>query len=196
MTESSSTIIEELLCHCSSAPTFFAMAYFYFDFNNKDTLPDVVLRSLIEQLTVQSTTIPHALETLFFKNAGARRSVAQEELMSTLRTIIDSFQAVYIVFDALDECAERSRFLAAIKEIHDWELDTLHLLATSRKERDIEDTLSGLISHEVPMDESLVDGDIRVHVSRTLEYDIKFRMCTAEEKEMVMKTLMEGAHGM
>ncbi|KAF8524185.1 hypothetical protein JB92DRAFT_3109582 [Gautieria morchelliformis] len=54
-----STIIEELLCYCSSDPSF-AMAFFYFDFNNKDTLPDVIFRSLIEQLTVQSTTIPHA----------------------------------------------------------------------------------------------------------------------------------------
>ncbi|KAF8532006.1 hypothetical protein JB92DRAFT_2781150, partial [Gautieria morchelliformis] len=190
-----STIIEELLSYCSSHPSF-AMAFFYFDFNNKDTLPDVVFRSLIKQLTVQSTTIPHTLETLFSKCAGARRSVAQEELMATLKTIAGSFQAVYIIFDALDECPERSRFLTATKDIHNWKIDTLHLLAMSRKERDIEDTLSGLISHEVPMDERLIDGDIRVHLSRTLEDDIKFNMCTAEEKEMVMTTLMEGAHGM
>jgi hypothetical protein len=195
MTGSSSTIIEELLCHCSSDPSF-AMAFFYFDFKNKDTLPDVVLRSLIEQLSVQTKTIPHVLETLFSKNASARRSLAQEELMSTLKTIIASFQAVYFVFDALDECPERHRFLAAIKDIHDWGFDTLHLLVTSRRERDIEDTLSGLITHEVPMDENLVEGDIRIHVSRTLEDDIQFRMCTAGEKETVMATLMEGAHGM
>jgi hypothetical protein len=103
---------------------------------------------------------------------------------------------VYIVFDALDECPERSGVLAAVQGIHNWELDTLHLLATSRRERDIEDTLSGLISHEVPMDEKLIDDDIRVHVSRTLEDDIKFKRCSAGEKDMVMTTLMEGAHGM
>jgi hypothetical protein len=33
-------------------------------------------------------------------------------------------------------------------------------------------------------------------VSRTLEDDIKFRMFSAVEKEMVMTTLVEGAHGM
>jgi hypothetical protein len=172
------------------------MAYFYFDFTNKDTPPDVVFRSLIEQLTVQSTTIPHVLEALFSKNVGARRSVAQEELMSTLKTIIASFQAVYIVFDALDECPERSKFLAAIQDIHNWELDTLHLLATSRKERDIEDTLCGLVSHEVPMDEKLIDVDIRLHVLTTIEDDTKFRMFSPVEKGMVMTTLIEGAHGM
>jgi hypothetical protein len=46
------------------------------------------------------------------------------------------------------------------------------------------------------MDEKLIDGDIRVHVSRTLEDDTKFRMFSAGEKDMVMTTLMEGAHGM
>ncbi|KAF8514298.1 hypothetical protein JB92DRAFT_2677115, partial [Gautieria morchelliformis] len=181
--------------YCSSDPST-AMAFFYFDFNDKDSLPDVVFRSLIGQLTVQSTTIPHALETLFSRNAGTRRSVPQEELMSTLKSIIGGFKAVYIVFDALDECPERSRFLGAIKDIHDWKIDTLHLLATSRKERDIEDRLSGLISHEVPLYENLLDGDIRVHVSSTLEGDVKFRRYSAGEKEMVMTTLMQGAQGM
>jgi hypothetical protein len=195
MTGVSSTIIEELLGHCAPDPSL-AMAFFYFDFNNKDTPPDVVFRSLIEQLIVQSTTIPHVLETLFSKNSGTRRSMAQEELMTTLKPIIASFQAVYIVFDALDECPERSKFLAAIQDIHDWELDTLHLLVTSRNERDIEDTLCGLVSHEVPMDEKLIDGDIRLHVSRTIEDDTKFKMFSPIEKGMVMTTLIEGAHGM
>jgi hypothetical protein len=195
MTGSSSTLIEEVLCHYGSDPSF-AMAFFYFNFYDKNALPDAVLRSLIEQLTIQSTTIPHVLETLFSKNAGARQSVAQEELMFTLKAIIGGFRAVYIVFDALDECPERSRFLMTIKDIHDWELDTLHLLVTSRKERDIEVTLSGLISHEISMDENHVDGDIRVHVSRTIEDDTRFRMFSATEKEMVTTTLIRDAHGM
>jgi hypothetical protein len=121
MVASSSTIIEELLRHSRSDPCV-ATAFFYFEFEEKDTLPDVVIRSLIEQLTVQSTIIPDALESLFAKNAGARRLVAQEDLMDTLKSIIGSFQTVYLVFDALDECPERSRFLGTIKEIHDWEL--------------------------------------------------------------------------
>ncbi|KAF8484357.1 hypothetical protein JB92DRAFT_1574797 [Gautieria morchelliformis] len=192
-----STIIEQLSLHCRSDPSL-AMAFFYFDFNNKDTLPNAVLRSLIKQLSVQCANTPHALESLFSTNeqGGAHRDPGQEDLMSTLKTIISSFQAVYIVFDALDECPERSRFLMVIRDIHGWDVGQLHLLATSRKERAIEEGLSGLISQEVLMDENLVDGDIRVHVSRTLEDDIKFRMCSAGEKEMVMTTLIDGAHGM
>ncbi|KAF8490584.1 hypothetical protein JB92DRAFT_2675852, partial [Gautieria morchelliformis] len=106
------------------------------------------------------------------------------------------FRAVYIVFDALDECPERSTFLKVVKEIHAWRVDGLHLLATSRREGDIERVLKGLVSHEVSMNESLIDPDIKVHISRTLLEDIEFSMCSEDEKEMVKTTLMKGAHGM
>ncbi|KAF8523571.1 hypothetical protein JB92DRAFT_2785034, partial [Gautieria morchelliformis] len=192
-----STIIEELSLHCRSDPSL-AIAFFYFDFTNKDTLPNAVLRSLIQQLSVQCTSTPHPPESLFSKNklGGAHRDPGQEDLMSTLNTIIMGFQAVYIVFDALDECPERSKFLTVIREIHSWEFRILHLLATSRKERDIEEMLGGLISHEIPMDQSLVGSDIQLHVASTLEDDVKFSMYSAEEKEMVKTTLLKGAHGM
>jgi hypothetical protein len=193
MNASSSTIIEEISIHCRSDPSL-AIAFFYFDFTNKDSLLNAVLLSLIKKLSAQCASTPYALESLFSKCKQGAPGL--EELISTLRESIGGFQTVYIAFDALDECLERSRFLAAVQDIYAWEFDTLHLLATSRKERDIEDTLSGLISHEVPMDEKLLDGDIRLHVSRALEDDIKFRKFSAGEKEMVVTTLIEGAHGM
>jgi hypothetical protein len=74
--------------------------------------------------------------------------------------------------------------------------DTLHFLVTSRKERDIEEALDRMFSHEVYMHESLVDADIRVHISRTLDDDKRFSMCSAEEKGLVKTTLVNGAHGM
>jgi hypothetical protein len=174
------------------------MAFFYFDFHNKDTLPNSVLRSLIKQFSVQCVSVPHALQSLFSKNeqGGAHGDPSQEDLMSTLKAIVRSFQAVYIVFDALDESPERSRFLTVLEEIHSWEFGLLHLLATSRKERDIQELLGGLSSHEMPMDETLVDSDIQVHVTRTLENDVKFRRYSPEAKEMVKTALMKGAGGM
>jgi hypothetical protein len=85
---SSSTIIEDLSRHCRSDPSL-ATAFLYFDFNNKDTLPNAVLRSLIEQLSVQCASIPYALETLFSKNehGGAHREPGQEDLLSALKII-------------------------------------------------------------------------------------------------------------
>jgi hypothetical protein len=86
--------------------------------------------------------------------------------------------------------------LKPLEEIQGWNLDSLHILATSRREQDIEETLNGLVSHQVFMDEHFVDGDIEVHVSRILDDDIKFSRCSADIKGNIKTTLMEGAHGM
>ncbi|KAF8522646.1 hypothetical protein JB92DRAFT_3268785, partial [Gautieria morchelliformis] len=188
-----STTIDELSFHCRSDPSL-AIAFFYFDFNNNDTLPNAVLPSLIKQLSLPANTF-HALESLFALNehGGVHRAPGQEELMNTLKSIIKGYQTVYIIFDALDEFPERSRFLKVIEEINDWKFNTLHLMATSQKERDIEETLGGLISHEVYMHESLVAGDIQVHKFMSPRH---LMMIKAEEKEMVKTTLINGAHGM
>ena len=103
---------------------------------------------------------------------------------------------MHIVLDAIDECPERDRLLTLLDLIHGWGIDSLHLLVTSRKERDIEDKLNPLASHHVPMDGGLVKGDIRLHVIKMLDHDIKFQMCSRTEKNNIENVSIEGAHGM
>ena len=100
---------------------------------------------------------------------------------------------MYIFFDALDE--DRREFLTLLKQTHGWGIGTLHLLATSRREEDIAKVMSTLVSRELFIDESLVDGDIRIHVSETLDHDKDFERYSAE-KRMIKSALTEGAHGM
>ena len=190
----SSTIIESLFHYCRSGPSL-AIAYFYFDFL-EDARLHSILQSLIKQLSLHCETIPEGLEKLFSENMDGHRIPKPEELMATFRSIVKSFKDVYIIFDALDECRDRSEVLERLTEIHGWGLDMIHLLATSRKEQDIEETLSELVSHTVSMDSKLVDSDIRVHLSKTLEHDIQFRKWSVDEKKMIETTLIKGAHGM
>ncbi|KAF8476263.1 hypothetical protein JB92DRAFT_1882864 [Gautieria morchelliformis] len=132
-----------------------------------------------------------------FSDKKGQESPSLEELKSTLKSIIGTFEKnVYIIFDALDECPDRHQFLELIKEIHGWNFGTLRLLATSRYEKDIEKILWDLVSHEVSMDEGLVDSDIRIYVSRALRDDNKLSKYSAEKKEEIETTLSDGAHGM
>ncbi|KAF8517231.1 hypothetical protein JB92DRAFT_2679081, partial [Gautieria morchelliformis] len=173
-----------------------AIIYFYFDFHNAEARPAVILRSLIKQLALHYGSIPDALTKLFDENAEGQRSPTPEALVSTVKSLVGGFQNVYIVLDALDECQERSQLLALLRGIHDWGLDKVHLLATSRTDHDIEEMLNPLVSHQVFMDENQVDGDIRIHVLKSLEHDVKFQLCSAEEKKVIEATLMKDAHGM
>jgi hypothetical protein len=175
------------------------VAFFYFDFRSKGVEPTSLLRALIKQLYLKSpkpAKVSDYLVNLFSDKENGQGSLSPEELKSTLKSIIGAFKNVYIVFDALDECPDRHQFLGLIKEIQGWNLDTLHLLATSRDEQDIEKTLRGLVSHQISMDESLVDSDIRVYVSRALKDDEKLSKYSAEKKETIETTLIDGAHGM
>ena len=191
----SSTIIEEITHHCKQR-SLLAVAYFYFEFHNKNVHPDVILRSLIKQLSLQCASTPDVLENIFSENANGHRSPTSEELISTLKSIIECFKNVYLVFDALDECQGRREFLTLLQTFRYWEIGAIHLLATSRHEQDIAKVLTGLVSYSVPMDEKFVDSDIRFHVSTTLNDDPAFGMYSAEERKMVETVLTEGAHGM
>ena len=195
----SSTAIEDISRHCRTSRSL-AFAYFYFEFDGQDTQSNSVLhnvlKSLMKQLGFQCGNVPNSLEKLFSEFADGLRSPTLEELLSTLQSIIASFEHVYIIFDALDECQDRRHFLQILKHIHGWELSTSHLLATSRQEHDIARGLETLVSHDVQMEQTLVNGDIRVHVSKTLDYDDEFRMLPVKERKLVENTLAEGAGGM
>ena len=192
----SSTIIQDVISYCRSN-TSFAAAYFYFDFRDpaKQRAENLV-RSLIKQFSVQCTGIPGPLEALYFQIQDGSRQTTVEALVSTLRDIMQTFQHTYIVLDALDECSEREDLLNLIEEIIDWKIETLHLLATSRKEQDIDDCLSSRVSNEINIQSSLVDADIRVHVRDQLRKDRKLKKWSPAAQSEIETALVDGAHGM
>ncbi|KAF8500673.1 hypothetical protein JB92DRAFT_2742061 [Gautieria morchelliformis] len=190
-----SAIIEDISRYCKPSPSL-AISYFYFDFNSKDIRTHSVLRALIKQLSLQCASTPDTLAKLFSDNKDGERSPSPEELKSTVKSIIGSFDGVYIIFDALDECPDRHDFLELLEEFHGWDSDKIHLLATSRSELDILKTMDRLGSYDVPMDENLVADDICVYVSKRIDRDSRFKIYSTHEKNMIETALINGAHGM
>ena len=196
ITDCSSTIIEDVLRHCQSDPTF-VIAYYYFDFS--DTLKqssDSLVRSLITQLSSQSSSCPEALKSLYSQNLNGQRQPTTEDLVAILKHIIGSFQHVYVIIDALDECQDREQLLPLIEEIVEWKLGNLHLLATSRQERDIENCVGPLISAQINLHSVQVNADIRTHLRERLKNDSKLKKWPAKIHGQIEAALMDGAHGM
>lgn len=197
----SSTIIEELICHCQSQGGLTHVAYYYFDFNNSEKQNrEGLIRSLISQLSVECKTIPESLLALYASCKNGHRQPKSDELMGTLKCLIEAFDETYMVLDALDECAERGGLLKDIQQIVQWQTRSLHLLATGRRERDIEESLGILINQRdmICIQGSLVDADIRAYIHARIHTDpgLKRWRNHPQVQEEIETSLMKKSFGM
>ena len=196
----SSTIVENLLEHCRD-DTNMVTAYFYFDFNDKQKQdPELMLRSLLCQLLQRSSTIPKGVDVLFSSCECGRRQPSLRALLEVLELMLREFACVYIVLDALDECTQRSELMGMLETVAGWQLNNVHLLLTSRKERDIESSLESFVVEEdtVCLQRDVVDKDIERYVQQRLSNDknlAKWNTDSAVRQE-IGTAMMCGAGGM
>ena len=192
----SSTVIQDVLQLCNDGSGS-AIAYFYFDFQNREKQQcQNLLRSLITQFCDHATHIPEALDRLYSACQSNRRDIDQDDLITTLQHIVQEPREAYIIVDALDECTEREALLELIERIVGWKISTLHILVTSRQEREIEDCLVALSWRRVDLQETVVAGDIEMHVRERLQNDSKLKKWPAKVQAEIEAALTEGAHGM
>jgi hypothetical protein len=192
----SSTIIQELIGHCISNPPF-AIAYFYFDFRDRGKQShEHLLRSLVTLFSAQCPSTSEALERLYSSNQDGRWQPTANALVTTLEDILRSFQQAHIVVDALDECTDREELSGLIEEIVNWKIETLHILVTSRKEREIDKCLKDLVLNQMDIQNSLVATDIQIHVHEKLHKDPKLRKWPEKVLAEIEIELTERAHGM
>ena len=196
----SSTVIEHLLQHCNDDISTVA-AYFYFDFNDTQKQdPELMLRSLLCQLLRRSPTIAKGVDALFSSCDNGQRQPSLHALLEVIPQVMHQFTHVYIVLDALDECTQRSDLMDMLATVAEWQLDNIHLLMTSRKERDIESCLESYVDEEqtICLQRDVVDKDIQRYVQQRLTDDktlTKWNKDAAVRQE-IEAALMHGACGM
>lgn len=124
----------------------------------------------------------------------------QQDLQATSGWIFKEFKEIYVVMDALDERPEkneeREELLDIIKDIHGWSLDSLHVLATSRRELDIEAVLDPLLSTPATcIQNAQIDADIKINVQSELE-TVSKKKWPNDLRVEIEETLVSGANGM
>jgi hypothetical protein len=196
----SSTIIEHLLQHCQDdAGT--VTAYFYFDFNDAQKQdPELMLRSLLCQLLQRSATVPKGVDALFSSCDNGQRQPSLHALLEVTPQMMQQFTHVYIVLDALDECTQRPELMDVLETVAGWQLDNIHLLMTSRKERDIESSLENHVREEdtICLQRDVVDEDIQRYVQQRLSDDMTLAKWNKDAaiRQEITAALMHGARGM
>jgi hypothetical protein len=140
------------------------------------------------------------VDALWLSCGNGRQKPSQKEFLDTISQVIQRSGQVHIVLDALDECAERTELLKILKTLAGWQHENLHILMTSRKERDIESSLAEYLGETdviCPQSE-VVDGDIQRYVQQRLSHDtglVKWSKDAAIRQEIVA-VLMSKARGM
>lgn len=173
------------------------LAYWYFDFNDtKKQVVNHMLSSLIRQLSDAARDFPQVIFALAAEFRGSGREPGTQKLLSTLNSIIKTFdRRVFIVVDALDECpekadhAKRQDLLDQINELLSEKNENLHLLITSRKEVDIQESLQAVATAKLDI-QTAFRGDIELFVNNRLEVERRLARWSTEIKADLKSTLL------
>ena len=196
----SSTIIQRTMSECQSRANT-VILYFYFDFKNIEKQQhENMIRSLIVQLSSECVKVPQILASSYSSNMDGERQPAYDSLLLILHQMLRLFAETYLVLDALDECLERQELLGVIDEFSGWKDVNLHILATSRWERDIEESLEPLCNEydKLCIQNTHVNDDIRVYIHGRLQTDRDLKRWQNKPKVQleIEDTLMCEADGM
>lgn len=196
----SSTIIKSTVEYCQSRASSVVL-YFYFDFNDVEKQRnEKMIRSLIVQLFSQCAGISQALESLYSSCMNGERQPTYEILLQTLRQMLAGFEQIYLVIDALDECKERDELITSIEELTSWKDLNLHILATSRQEKDIAESIKSISDDEqrICIHSTLVNADIRAYIQTRLQTDrdLKRWRNKPEVQQEIEDMLMKRVDGM
>src|ERR1700728_5334289 len=173
-----------------------ACAYYFFDGRDGQKELQTVaslIRSLIRQFSPPYGGLPATLTKLFHSCHDGGSQPTVKSLQATLILILEAFDDVYIVLDALDECPERKGLLKLITEMICLRKDKLHLLVTSRPEEDIAMHLRLLNPDHVCMEPEFVTGDIARYIDRILDVEDQW---SNDTNATIKSTLLERAGGM
>ncbi|KAI4734701.1 hypothetical protein E4T50_14779 [Aureobasidium sp. EXF-12298] len=168
----SSSIIEDLQ-HDSSVPSA-VLLYFYFNFADiqKQTLENA-LRSLLWQLTSCTESSFREVEQLYESCKNGQCQPSTQSVTQKLETVLQAAGRVMIVLDALDECTTRRDLLQWLTETAAKDSSSIQIIATSRKEYDIEVTFAKWLTDDVMLSirQLEVDKDIQSYVHHRIRSD-------------------------
>jgi len=185
------------------------MAYYYFDF--KDLAKrDIrgLLSSLLIQLCDSSDHCWDVLSELYTECRNGSTQPSEDQLAHCLRGMVEDAgtDPIYIIVDALDECpnttgtpSPRERVLKFLKDLVGMTNSNLHTCITSRPEQDIQDILNSLASGSRCVSLHQEGGqkqDIMNYIYSFVHNDPQMRRWRPADKELVISTLSERAHGM
>ncbi|KAJ7576518.1 ankyrin repeat-containing domain protein [Mycena floridula] len=177
--------------------------YIYCQYDKTDEqTPNKLLGSILKQLMEHCSAIPAHLLSLYNNHSQRKTLPTFAELMGTLRTELESHSRIYLIIDALDECADTVRQLFISNQFGPIgtirSLTESHPLSVLVTSRDIT-TIAQEFTNEAHIDVRAHDEDILSYISYRIEHEKWLKTIVKEDavlkKEIVTK-VTEKAAGM
>ncbi|KAM0419078.1 hypothetical protein ACHAPT_012017 [Fusarium lateritium] len=186
------------------------IAYFYFTFNDTGCHGITgYLRSMLRQLCLAGSVNP-LMEALYQRCGLDPPSINQMQaaLLAYLATAcvpnsdteLEEDPHVYIVLDGLDEIPygpDRTMLLRLLYQIAENDYPLLHILISSRPERDIEKEILGNLHWKtVTYSSGGARGDLSIYVANQIKLTPKLASLPDQAKQDLQEKLVEGSGGM
>lgn len=175
------------------------MAFFYLDYKEERTAFDVlssIARQLSELLWNQHPNLIEVLDKLYSSHGYGNSHLKFQELHTFLTTVCGQQPRVFIVIDALDECAismERGLVFSTMKELCG---TSVRVLFTGRPNYD--DINTYLADHS-QIDIVASPSDIRTYLSARMNENVTFLKRIASVSDLqarIVTTIESRASGM
>ena len=191
-----STAIDDILIHCDNA-TNAGLAMFYFSFSDdRKQSHDNFLRSLVTQLGWEEPGLSMLQQTF---GRLHQSSPGAEDLEDILLSSVKSYDEVYLLLDALDECPKSDEMRQNVLERLEWlsrSASNVRILATSRELRNMREWMEMLEANTVSIAVRAVNVDIRTYVSSELARDRRLGRLDAAMKASIEESISQRADGM
>ena len=199
----SSLVIEHLSARYELSPNI-GVTFIYCNYSESRS-PLEYIRLAIKQLCRRIRPLPSRLNAVFEKHYQNHSEPGFKELQDLFLEIIQLFQGVFLVLDALDECAEAHRtdicefFGGILKLNHGSNHGPVKLFVASRKEPDIERAFLRKSFPTIEVEAKKVNRDIELYVTAQIEKLLDDGSLTLNDivlKDKILTTLTANAGGM
>jgi hypothetical protein len=166
------------------------VAYWYFDSENPECTPDNCLRSILRQLCVEMDPLPDSIRLLWQEFAKAGRQPSLTRLFSTLASVIQGRKEdLFVIVDGLDESHDRQSVITQLW-LQNHDAAKLHILATSRPDKDIWDSVGKAATTSVDIEKAM-DDDVRLFVHHELDKNEGLKHWNDDIKKEITTKLLD-----
>lgn len=203
---SSSRVIDNLL-QSRGATGNEALAYFYCKRDESGSSdPEEVMSTIVKQLSCLQHGLPLRKEVVNVyearkKSGFSSGSLAFQESLDLIISLVNTYPQTTIVVDALDECdpEKRKRFLHSLQTIITDSSSLVKIFVSSRDDSDIVLRLNGVPNLSIEAKDNMEDIQMFVlkEVTRCIREKELLRSNVSEElREKIITNLTTGSHGM